>query len=241
MAKKIKKIHDDILDIVKKSGVGVFVSHEQIDNYLHRAQLDKFVELIGSEKEYQPGRPIPPISYPSTLKIHADLRNFITKPATKTLAADGTINLPERTSSNPYLNTDFSTFDWVLINSLKTNLDRTIDLLFEHEVADRLISKIDPPDLTYPVAVIYEDILQVYPKSEYNIKLSFLRIPLPPEYNYTKDVNGREVSYNDAGSTDLEWPETVHTDIIARALSYISAPLKDVFLNQFSENKFRNK
>jgi hypothetical protein len=241
--KFIKEIHDVILDFVERSGVGVFVTHDKVDDYLNRAQMDKFNELTGSEKAYQPGRPIPPISYPSTSKVHNDLRRFITTPVSVTLVA-GKFDLPEidtsvtRVAPSAFQPSNFSTYDYIFLNSLRTTANKDVDLLFEHELGERINSKIDPPSVTEPVAVIYDDHIQVYPTSGVStLNFSCVRAPAPVKYEYTKDANGREVSYNDTLSWDLEWPENVHNDIMARALGYVSVPLRDAFVNQAADKK----
>jgi hypothetical protein len=244
--KFIKKIHDVIFDFVERSGVGVFVTHEKVDDYLNYAQIDKFNELLGSEKEYQPGRPIPPIAYPSTLKVHNDLRRFITTPVAVTLTS-GKFDLPQidtsvtRPAPSAYQPSNFSTYDYISLNSLRTTASKDVDILFEHEVGERINSHIDPPTTSEPVGVIYEDYIQVYPSGVSTLNFSCVRAPAPIKYEYTKDVDGREVSYNDTLSWDIEWPENVHNDIIARALGYISVPLRDAYVEQVSDKRSKEK
>ena len=71
----IKEIHDYIVFILNKETTG-YVSHSDIDAALDRGQMSKFMELYSNPKQYQPGRPVPPIAYGQTQKISDDLRYF---------------------------------------------------------------------------------------------------------------------------------------------------------------------
>ena len=94
----IKEIHDFITFALNKEISG-YVSPSDIDKAIDRAQMSKFVELVGNPKGYQPGRPIPPIAYGLTQKISDDLR-FFKKRQQFTATSSGIINLNAATEFN---------------------------------------------------------------------------------------------------------------------------------------------
>lgn len=90
----INEVHEYIQFFLKKENGG-YVSHEEIDKALDMASLNKFTELFGNPKQYQPGRPVPSVSYGVTSRIHDDLRKFKVKSVLGVgSTANGVVSLP---------------------------------------------------------------------------------------------------------------------------------------------------
>lgn len=119
--------------------------------------------------------------------------------------------------------------------------DRTVyyplDILNEDVRADRLNSQLDPVTITSPVAEqVAAKTFRLYPASQYNGNITFLRRPIKPVFAYTV-ISGRVIVYNSVNSTQLEWNETWHNAILIKALSSIGINLTDSEVAQYAELK----
>lgn len=194
-------------------------SEDEIMDALHHAQMNLFLDRIGNTAKYQPGRPIPPVSYQVTKKVSGDLQPFL-KAVTLTLT-DGEITLPE---------------DFVYPTSLRiSKAGAKIDLVDDDKVSSRLSSQVLPVTVEYPIAEITSTGYRIYPNTVTMAYLKYLRLPVKPEYK-TKVVSGEE-TYDDATSVDLEFPAITHEEIIARALPALGLNVKDSSVLQFGNFK----
>ena len=112
-----------------------------------------------------------------------------------------------------------------------------LDILNEDVRADRLNSQLDPVTITSPVAEqVAAKTFRLYPASQYNGNITFLRRPIKPVFAYTV-ISGRVIVYNSVNSTQLEWNETWHNAILIKALSSIGINLTDSEVAQYAELK----
>lgn len=230
----IEEVHDRIFLQINKEAQG-YLSHEEVDIFLDRAQLAEFMDLFGNPKDYQPGRPVPRIAYGMTIKIHDDLGPFKEEqdytstsysPSSEPFGngPDGIMVLP-----SDYMHT-ISLFS----NNVRGRSSGRypIKVLNENELADRLTSEILEPSITHPNAVLggtggivngvdigerYK--IQLFPEEGQPVTLWYLRRPAKPVFSYT--LSGRTVVFDEAGSTDLEWNDVATERIINRSLEMI--------------------
>ena len=112
-----------------------------------------------------------------------------------------------------------------------------LEILNEDVRADRLNSQLDPVTVTSPIAEqVAAKTFRLYPASQYNGNITFLRRPVKPVFAYTV-ISGRVIVYDSANSTQLEWNETWHNAILIKALSSIGINLSDVDISQYAELK----
>jgi hypothetical protein len=112
-----------------------------------------------------------------------------------------------------------------------------LDILNEDVRADRLNSQLDPVTVTTPIAEqVAAKTFRLYPASQYNGNITFLRRPIKPVFAYTV-ISGRVIVYNSVNSTQLEWNETWHNAILIKALSSIGINLTDSEVAQYAELK----
>ncbi len=78
------------------------------------------------------------------------------------------------------------------------NGDYYIDEVNEIEWVKRINSSITLPSEEYPICKIYETNIQVKPNSITGIKISYLRLPVDPYYDYYITANGK-VTYLEVG------------------------------------------
>jgi len=112
-----------------------------------------------------------------------------------------------------------------------------LEILNEDVRADRLNSQLDPVTVTSPIAEqVAAKTFRLYPASQYNGNITFLRRPIKPVFAYTI-ISGRVIVYDNANSTQLEWNETWHNAILIKALSSIGINLTDGEVSQYAELK----
>lgn len=279
----IKEIHDFIVFILNKEATG-YVSHTDIDVALDRSQLSKFVDLYSNPKGHQPGRPVPPIAYGQTQKVNDDLR-FFKKREQFTTNSSGIIDL-NTLSGNGYLhllgvyvtgtlnNTlqneyNVGTSGLVTFSSTTTNktFQKSVKIVNEDQLADRLISQVASPSTTSPIGILGDsgEKIQLFPESSHSGYIMYLDRPKKPLFSHA--IDGRKVVHNPsttasatftatnaltlsdgttvaAGATytlsasaTLGWAEDCINDVINKALTSFGVHLEDANVYQYTEVK----
>ena len=209
----IKEIHDYIVFILNKETTG-YVSHNDIDTAIDRGQMSKFMELYGNPKQYQPGRPIPPIAYGQTQKISDDLRFFKKREQFASTSAGiieftnlteylhllgvyvvGTLN---NTPSNTYVVTD-GTVAYSAGTSSRT-FAKPVKVVSEDQLADRLVSQVSAPSTTSPIGILGDsgNKIQLFPEVEHSGYIMYLSKPIKPLFSHV--VDGRKIVHNSTSS-----------------------------------------
>ena len=129
-----------------------------------------------------------------------------------------------------------------------SNVTRYVSLEFpnEDELSDRLNSQIDPVTITSPLGEIIETVqvsstlknyyIRVYPAAGYTGRVTFLRRPVKPNFVYTL-ISDRVIVYDDAASTQLEWPENWQNALLLKSLESAGINLTDREIQEFSQTK----
>ena len=227
----IEDTHEMILFMLDKTQQE-YVSHERIDDALHMAQMQRFMELYGNLKQYQPGRPIANVAYGMTQKVDDELKKFKTT-ETYTTATDALVNFSSLSASYAHLLS-------LRIVYTENSVERQsgVKVLSEDQIAQRINSQIVAPTDNEPVALIGNTSIQLFPDNKaHSVIVSYLRLPTKPKYAYSVGSDGRTVTFDSANSVDLEFPDTSYNDIVMKALNILSVNTKDSFLNQYSEVK----
>jgi hypothetical protein len=186
------------------------VSHNDIDTAIDRGQMSKFMELYGNPKQYQPGRPIPPIAYGQTQKISDDLRFFKRREQFTSTSAGiieftnlteylhllgvyvvGTLN---NTPSNTYVVTD-GTVAYSAGTSSRT-FAKPVKVVSEDQLADRLVSQVSAPSTTSPIGILGDsgNKIQLFPEVEHSGYIMYLSKPIKPLFSHV--VDGRKIVHN---------------------------------------------
>jgi len=227
----IDETHRMILFMLDKAQME-YVSHELIDDALHIAQMQRFMELYGNMKEYQPGRPIPRVAYGMTQNIHDELRNF-KETETITTGNDGLVNFSVLTKTYAHL------LGLRIVYTDVNNQERhaPVKVLSENQIAQRINSQILAPEYNEPIALIGKSNIQLLPDQSHKVVMSYLRLPNKPKYAYTLGTDGRTITFDVTSSVDIEFPDTSYNDILMKTLNLLSVNIKDPFLNQYTEVK----
>lgn len=112
-----------------------------------------------------------------------------------------------------------------------------VPLINEDTRAFRLNSQVNPVTVTSPVGEqVGQQTFRLYPASQYNGNVTFLRRPIAPVFGYSV-ISGRVIVYNPLTSTQLEWSEEWMTPLLLKSLQSIGINLTDVAVTQWAEAK----
>tara|TARA_B100000780_G_scaffold275105_1_gene241153 strand:- start:1241 stop:2092 length:852 start_codon:yes stop_codon:yes gene_type:complete len=209
----IKEIHDYIVFILNKETTG-YVSHNDIDAAIDRGQMSKFMELYSNPKQYQPGRPIPPVAYGLTQKINDDLR-FFKKREQFTTDSSGVIAFSSLTeylhllgvyivqTLNNTVNNVYTQSGGV-ITFQESTANRThqkpVKIVSEDQLADRLVSQVSAPSTLSPIGILGNNgsKIQLFPEIEHSGYIMYLGRPRKPLFSHV--VDGRKIVHNSSTS-----------------------------------------
>ena len=224
----VNELYEFVQFVANKEQNG-YIKPNEFNLAADRAQMQFFMERYNNPAEYQPGRPIPRVAFQQTQKVSDDLRVFVTTES---------IN---NAQSIPALGDEY-----VHLVSLRTTNGRHVKLLDDSELGHVLNSALTPPSSTYPVAYIVNNQINIVPGTV-GCTLTYLRRPAKPEWVFFQnssgeptDASGNPITYpifDDANSTDLEFPDETFNEIAIRILSFVGINLRENQLSQFAELK----
>lgn len=226
----IDQVHKVIRYYIKKSIEG-YITPDEIDLVLDRAQMALFNDYYSNVKQFQPMAEHAAVGYGATQRINDALAPFKGKYTfLESDTASGIVNLP---SGYMYL---ISLHTTRYVSSLGRNVTYGVQVVNEEELADRLESQIVPVDLTGPIAILNAaNKIQLFPDVPQSGYAYYFRRPLAPKFNYTQ--LGRVVTYTSSGSQDLEWGEQDINNVISKALSYYGISMQSQDIIQYGEIK----
>lgn len=121
-------------------------------------------------------------------------------------------------------------------SSLGRNVYSGVQILNEEELIERLESQVIPVSSSDPVAIMRSlNRIQLFPEVGSTGRVYYIRRPNKPVFAYT--MNGRQVVYNLASSTQLEWRDIDVNNIISIALSYYGLNFSSQEVMRFAELK----
>lgn len=226
----IQEVHRVINFILNKEQ-NAYLSHEEIDLVLERAQMAQFNELYNNPKSYRPDAQVPIISYGENQRINDALSPF--KASFSFVTTDtpgGVVTLP---SDYMYL---LSLYTSMYVSQIGRNVTNPVTVLNEEELVLRLESQVIPVTTDDPICIMNSNNkIQLFPDVPQSGKVFYFRKPKAPKFNYTQ--SGRAITFNPTGSQDLEWRDSDVNMIIVKALSYYGLNISDPNTIQFAETK----
>ena len=206
MPRNIANLYDLYQYIVRKER-GVFVTIPQFTQNLDAGQLDAF------EEYFKP--------YGTDQIVHDALRPFRVYYQFTSDSA-GVVTFPsdcQHIVGSPY--------------SVMGSTVNDITFVLEDEWASAIKSQLRPVSLMSPIALDTNNGFMLWPSQLQIGFFTYLRRPAIPVYAYTQV--GRVITYNAAGSTQLEWLEVYWNNIIARALKYAGVNMDEEGVSQFAD------
>ena len=223
----IKTIHDTVLFYLNKEQNG-FVSHEEIDEILDRAQMVLFNQYHTNPKV--PAQQQAAV-YGESQRIDDALSPFKSKYTFNAgLTPLGLITLP-----SGYMHL-ISLFTTVYNNALARNVYSGVQMLSEEELVERLESQVIPVSVDDPVATMVSgNQIQLYPSQGSSGVVHYFSRPIKPVFAYTQV--GRVITYNQVSSVQMPWKDMDVNNIISIALSYFGLNFSSQEVIQFAELK----
>lgn len=209
------------------------ISDDEFNQVIANVNLDLFKLKVGLPEEYQVNAPFARQAWQVSNKISDDMRYFITEVAIPKNAA-GIFPYPTNYGA-------FSSLRYTRI--LNNNCDtpdvktRTIELVTDAELSERLDNTIVTPDYDYPVGAWYAAGWKVYPKQINNVDLTYLRLPTTPFRNFIYDPVTDLTQYNPIGSVQPDYPKTLWVDFAVMCAKYVGINLRETELYQMAQQR----
>ena len=233
----IDEIHT-FVKYLKNEGQNVYSSPEELDNVINRACLDLFRQ---EEKKFE------------EQQIITDTLGAMKVKYAPTLIASGVYPLPtdyvrmtnlafdiDSITVTPYLaeeEFDYCDTDYVDPEDADTglaNLEHPIDLVIDSEWINKQKSKFLPITESDPIARVYGRSLEVLPKTIAPI-IYYLKRPTIGVWAYTTSGDGYSTIFDAGNSTDIDFPEIAHNEIIEKVMSLLGVNLRDGVMTQFEQ------
>ena len=219
----------DLLDIHNwvrfqlKKERGGFITPPEIDDLLQRAQMWQYNDSFDV--------------YGKTQKVQ-DALSIFSQNFTYTSSASGLVTLSTDPTAYPIYQHLLSIYAQYYDNSLQKTRYKSIKILGEDEIAERLNSQILEPVVTDPVGIeTSPGKIQLYPQVVISGNGYYLRLPKKPLFTYTLGADGRTITYDKTNSVQMEWNESTMNKILIKAIQFAGVNLADNTVVQFSEAK----
>lgn len=208
------------------------ISDDEFNIAMAAASIDVFKTKVGIPEEYQVGQAKSRQEWQVTTKISDDMRKFVTE-----------VEIDKVGGVFPYP-PDYGAFSSLRYTRILNNgcdtpdvRTRTIELVTDGELSDRLDNTVVYPDFDYPVGAWYSNGWKVFPKIIEKVDLTYLRIPVTPFRNYTLDPTTDLTTYQPIGSVQIEYPETLHIDFTYRVLKYLAINIREEMLYEVANQR----
>ena len=209
------------------------ISDNEFNQVIDAVNLDLFKIKVGLPEEYQVNAPFSRQAWQVSNKISDDMRYFITE-----------VDIAKNNVSIFPYPADYGAFSSMrykrILNQGCDTPDvrtRTIELVTDAELSERLDNTIIHPDIEYPVGAWYASGWKVFPEIIKEVHLTYLRIPTTPFRNYTLDPVTDLTNYNPVGSVQLDYPKTLWIDFAVMCAKYIGINLREAELYQMAQQR----
>ena len=208
------------------------ISDAEFNTVIASVNLELFKTKVGIPEEYRVGQTKARQEWQVTHKISDDMRKFVTE-----------VEINKVGGVFPYP-TDYGAFSSLrysrILNNGCDNPDvrtRTIELVTDAELSDRLDNTVVEPNFDYPVGAWYSAGWKVFPKIIDKIDLTYLRIPVTPVRGYILDPATDLTVYDPLTSVQIEYPETLHIDFTYRVLKSLAINIREEQLYQVANER----
>lgn len=226
------QIYELVELVLNKDFAGNIVTPDRFKQLIKVVNIDKFKKKFGLPEEYQPGRPIPKEYVEITLKNADDMKAFKVY-VSGTACPGGLLPYP----------TNYAHRDQIIYNRNTTidgavvPLPRQVEILRETEMAARRGNYTKGPSTRHPVGVMRSNGIQIYPATIEFVDFAYWRWPIEPVFDYTQHLG--YITYNQATSTEFEWPEDIHLELARMILEYLGVNLREADIVQYANTKIQ--
>jgi hypothetical protein len=225
----INDVHNIVLFYLNKDQ-NIYLSHEEIDDVLDRAQMVLF-------NQYHTNPKLPAQTqaalYGESQRVDDALSPF------KELYTFAPVDTPGGViTMAPNLNYQhlISLYTTLYNSTLGRNVYSGVQVLNEEELIERLESQVIPVSSGDPIAIMNkQNKIQLFPPTGATGGVYYFRRPLKPIFSYTQ--SGRVITYDPNTSVDLEWKDMDVNNVISIALSYFGLNMSAADVVQFAQVK----
>jgi hypothetical protein len=210
------------------------IADSEFNTVLDACNLELFKLKVGLPEDYQVNAPFSRQAWQVSNKISDDMRYFITETSITKNATTSIFAYP-----NDYGAFSSMRYAWILNNGCKTpdSKTRTIELVTDAELSERLDNTVIAPDYDYPVAAWYAGGWKVYPQIITVIDLTYLRLPTTPYRGYVLDPVTDLTQYDPLTSVQLDYPKTLWVDFTYLVLKALSINIREEELYQMATQR----
>lgn len=219
--------------ILNKDYSGNMLTPNRFKQLIKVVNIDKFKKKYGLPEEYQPGKPIPREYVEITLKNADDLKAFKATPLMNTPCPGGLLSYPPDYAHRDELYYN----EAVTIDGIVTVLPRPVEILRESQTSSRRGSFTKMPSLRYPIGVMRNNGIQIYPITITSVDFTYWRWPVDPVFAYVQGTG--YITYDVANSVEFEWPVDVHMDLVRMMLEYFGVNLREADIVQYANTKIQ--
>ena len=199
-----------------------FIKPSEFNLLAERAQLDIIKDRYGKSGANPQAPPTP-----LTRSVMDDLAPVIEK-ATITYDASGT-------------NDAFSYPTDYLYFVRMTLAAKNVEIINHDQLGARLSSSLVAPSADYPIAVMIDEGFEIYSSASEDtsgtVVLTYAKVPPKPFWAYVISNGTYIYSSTMSENQQLTLPESTHSEIASRMLSYIGISLRDQEALQYGEAK----
>jgi hypothetical protein len=261
---KLTDLYTHIFTRINKDQSGNTYRLNQFNVDLAVANTEMFSYLYGLPQNYQPGVPLPPVSFEITQRIIDDLRDCKVNmggpgqnDASPLEVTNGKAIIPSDYVHFVRMNyTQATGAECTTANAIRS---RKIEVLTDAQWADRIGNYVKNKNVdAYPYCNFQNGYIQFKPNwIQQYINFAYLRMPKRPYLDYVVRPDGSylfleqgqtyflqpgEVSASGQTSgqvmsktIELEWPDEVKTDFANLIIGYVADNLRQPFLKQSAE------
>lgn len=202
---------------------GAYLSPDEFNMAVNAAQKQYLNFLTGETAEYNQGARVPSSGFSNDITTGSSLATFL---------KEGTLLINSQLSPKPN--------DFYKVSAMRTTDD---DYAVKRVSADKvhayINNAIDAPTTTEPIYIELGTNFKFWGLSavaDTPVKIIYFRKPLDAQWVPVVDT----LNYNSVASSQLEWPENDHMDIVYRTLGIIGINLKDGDLMRISQTVKNN-
>lgn len=209
------------------------ISDTEFNQIIDAVSYDLWKLKVGLPEEYQANAPFPRQAWQISNKISDDMRYFITEVAINK-NNNGIFAYPNNYGAFSSLR-----YSRILNNGCDTPdvKTRTIELVTDAELSERLDNTIIPPNYDYPVGAWYSEGWKVYPTQITTVDLTYLRLPTTPFRNFDFDPITDQTTYQPIGSTPLDFPKTLWIDFAVMCVKFLSINIREEILYSMAQQR----
>jgi hypothetical protein len=236
----INDIHK-FIKFLKNQGQNIYHTPEQIDDAINRASLDLFRQEEKRFEEKQQVtdtiRPFKKLYEPAldSSGVYALPSDYVRMTNLEGVVSDSVLESPYEDDWQ-YCDIDLND-DTAVVDPV--DVDVEIDLVEDSAWVSRKRDKVAPYNEEYPIARLAGGNLEVLPKTV-KPKMYYLKYPTKAVWAYTISGDGRSFVFDEGSSTDLDWTEISHNEIIEKTMGYLGIALNDQMLVQYEQLQKRN-